>query len=77
MADGWERPFRRLELPDLPGCWRPTPPGNAKRARTKSRGMRCVVWVHLVGMRVTADQGPNRQLSPRAEFWVLKRNCLQ
>ena len=25
-GDGWERPFPPLDLPSLPGYWRPTPP---------------------------------------------------
>lgn len=28
-GDGWEQPFPALDLPALPGYWRPTPPANA------------------------------------------------
>jgi hypothetical protein len=31
--------------------------GLVDRAVLKARGVRCVVWVHLAGMRVPADQG--------------------
>jgi hypothetical protein len=37
------------------------------RAVMKARGVRCVVWVHLAGMRVPGDQG-----SVAAGFWVLE-----
>ncbi len=33
-GDGWARPFPPLELPGLPGYWRPTPPANASAAFT-------------------------------------------
>ena len=32
--DGWDRPFRPLVLPDMPGYWKPTPPANASAAYT-------------------------------------------
>ena len=38
----------------------------------KARGVRYVVWVHLAGMRVPADQGVVRYRSPRCGFWVLE-----
>ena len=28
-GDGWEHPFPPLELPNLPGYWKPTPPANS------------------------------------------------
>ncbi|MGD9902027.1 MAG: vanadium-dependent haloperoxidase [Vicinamibacterales bacterium] len=33
-GDGWEQPFPPLELPSLPGYWKPTPPANAPAAFT-------------------------------------------
>jgi hypothetical protein len=44
--------------------------GLVDRAVLKTRDVRCVVWVHLAGMRVPADQGSVRHVSPRAGFWV-------
>ena len=46
--------------------------GRVDRAVLKARGVRYVVWVHLAGMRVPADQGLVRYLSPRCGFWVLE-----
>jgi hypothetical protein len=33
-GDGWERPFKPLDLPSLPGYWTPTPPSNASATFT-------------------------------------------
>lgn len=38
----------------------------------KTRGVRYVVWVHLTRMRIPADQGAVRYVSPRTGFWVLE-----
>ena len=46
--------------------------GLVDRAALKARGVRYVVWVHLARMRVPADQGSVRYVSPRAGFWVLE-----
>ena len=46
--------------------------GLVDRAALKARGVRYVVWVHLAAMRVPADQGAVRYVSPRAGFWVLE-----
>jgi hypothetical protein len=46
--------------------------GRVDRAALKARGVRYVVWIHLAGMRVPADQGVVRYLSPRCGFWVLE-----
>lgn len=46
--------------------------GRVDRAALKARGVRYVVWVHLAGMPVPADQGTVRYLSPRTAFWVLE-----
>jgi hypothetical protein len=46
--------------------------GNVNRTALKARGVRYVVWVHLAGMRVPADQGVVRYLSPQCGFWVLE-----
>jgi hypothetical protein len=46
--------------------------GFVDRAALKARGVRYVVWVHLAGMRVPADQGSVRYVSPRVAFWVLE-----
>ena len=43
--------------------------GLVDRAVLKARGVRCVVWVHLAGMRVPADQGPVRHCL--AAGWIL------
>jgi hypothetical protein len=41
-------------------------------AALKARGVRYVVWVHLARIKVPADQGAVRYISPRAGFWVLE-----
>jgi hypothetical protein len=41
-------------------------------AALKARGVRYVVWVHLARVRVPADQGVVRYVSPRSGFWVLE-----
>ena len=46
--------------------------GLIDRAVLKARGVRYVVWVHLARMRVPADQGSVRYVSPRVGFWVLE-----
>lgn len=46
--------------------------GLVDRAVLKARGVRYVVWVHLARMRVPADQGSVRYVSPRVGFWVLE-----
>ena len=46
--------------------------GLVDRAVLKARGVRYVVWVHLAGMRVPANQGVVRYVSPRVGFWVLE-----
>lgn len=46
--------------------------GHVDRAVLKARGVRYVVWVHLAGMPVPADQGSVRYVSPRVGFWVLE-----
>jgi hypothetical protein len=45
--------------------------GLVNRAFLKARGVRYVVWVHLAGMPVPAQQGVVRYVSPRCGFWVL------
>lgn len=39
-GDGWERPFPPLELPSLPGYWKPTPPANSPATFTNYPGAR-------------------------------------
>jgi hypothetical protein len=46
--------------------------GALNGAALKARGVRYVVWVHLARIRVPADQGAVRYVSPRAGFWVLE-----
>lgn len=46
--------------------------GVVNGAALKARGVRYVVWVHPAGMRVPADQGSVRYVSPRVAFWVLE-----
>jgi len=39
-GDGWERPFPPLDLPSLPGYWKPTPPANSVAQFTNYPGAR-------------------------------------
>lgn len=46
--------------------------GQVDRVALKARGVRYVVWIHLAPMRVPADQGEIRYVSPSGGFWVLE-----
>jgi hypothetical protein len=46
--------------------------GRVDSAVLKAGGVRYVVWVNPSGMRVPADQGSVRYLSPRCGFWMLE-----
>ena len=45
-GDGWEEPFTVLELPSLPGYWKPTPP-NFPTGDLHQLSRRA--WLHRVG----------------------------